>query len=208
MSTTTPFIDGVLVHRDVLDLPMDWMTEKKSHLRFRCHRYSFPSTALHARSHSQPIPLIEELLGLRISILYIHRPTPVEKSRDLPVGPAAPYFFGYGYSNTLLRAIYTVVFRVDLKPLHPRQVEVLCKFCVGGLLAGEFFYFWPSLGLAHTRDLANASTQHKVAARLIKGVWRNNYSVNTFSAYFHSYRHYKLLGGDEEWREIKSPYDV
>lgn len=209
--STPSIIDGVLIHRELLNLPSDWIVEDTAFLRFRYHRYSFPSTALRAGTYSRPVPLIEQLLGLRISILYIHTPAPVEESRDLPVDLDAPYFFRYWAAVGLFRATYTVVFRGDRKSLHPRQVEVLSKFCTGGFSAGEpilgCYGLWPG-GLVDVEDLTHASREWRETVRAMKEIWIDYCTVNTFSAYFHVYRYDKLLNGDERWREVKSLYDV
>lgn len=203
---TAPFIDGVLIHREIFNPPVsDWMVGTKSELRFHCHRYSIPSTALKPRAYSQPIPFFEQLLGISISILYMHMPTRIEKSRDLQVDLDAPYFFQYWIAKPLLRATHTVVFRSDRKPLHPGQVEVLCRFCAGGFVTGEIAYFW---SLAYTRDLTYANKNWRERAQSMKTVWKDNCTVDTFHAYFHVYRYYRLMEGDERWREVKPIYDV
>lgn len=129
--TSAPkLIEGVLVNRKVLREPE---VRFECHMRFEYHRYTIPLSALSCpKTHSPCIPMLHQLLGIRI----FHIPTTNQTPWPADLSDT-PCFFGYWPSADRWRSKYSralrgrsmVFFRNDLKPLHPKQMEALWSFC-------------------------------------------------------------------------------
>lgn len=218
------FIDGVLLNRHSF-----YKSPKSTYpsIRFQYQRYTFPTTALHPGAYSSCIPMLLNLLALRI--LYIYTPESIG-AQEVPVDLSdALSFFGYWPSAQSWQSIYThgfqsssmVFFRDDHKPLDPKQMEVLWRFCDHLFLvittpivlqdtpSGELLGFWALLFLMSKREPGgDPKPEFKILVSLVKGVWRKFCTVNDFNAFFELWKYWKLLNGDESWREIRSMHDV
>lgn len=222
-SPVPKFVEGVLVNREVLCEPE---VRFECHARFRYHRYSFPNSALSwPRTHSRCIPMLHRVLGIRV--LYIQPPADIPWPADLS---SAPCFFGYWPSADRWRSKYShalreksmVLFRDDLKPLHPKQVEALWSFCdrlcvvitppllLEYILPGRLATLRRGVRLRakHPYLCQSRELQFENLVSLIQGIWEDHCTVDNFHAFFELYRHHRLLGGDESWREVSSLHDV
>lgn len=216
-------IEGVLVNRKVLHEPE---VRFECHMRFEYHRYIIPLSALSCpKTHSPCIPMLHQILGLRV--FHIHNadetPWPVDLNDT-------PYFFGYWPSADRWRSKYShvlrgrsmVFFRNDLKPLHPKQMEALWSFCdrlclvitppllleymLPGRLASLRWEF--KTKVKHPFMRYSSEFQFEKMVGLIQGIWEDHCTVDNFAAFFELYRRGRLLDGDESWREIGSLQDV
>lgn len=213
------FIDGVLVHREVLYEPE---VRFECHVRFKYHRYTFPSCALSwPGAYSDCIPMLRQLLGIRI--FHTSAPDDIPWPANLSY---SPYFFGYWPSADRWQSKYSralsarsmVFFRDDLKPLHPKQLEALWCFC-----DRLYLVVTPPLLLEYTLPdrlaslrwelktkypFVGQSPEHKFEklVGLIQAIWEDHCTVDNYSAFFEVHRRIKLLRGDESWREVGSFY--
>lgn len=192
-------IDGILVHRDFLH----------NRPKFSFHRYPFPHTALRPGSYSSCIPPIRPLLKTGIRILYIYTPSLPET--DKHIDPDFPSFF-FSYMSGNVRqsraTAYMVFYRDDFKPLCPKQARVLWDFCDRLVFkiyrAVEHRYLWVTSEDGDT----DFGWRFEEVVRCGARIWKEQCTVDGFSAFFERYRRDRLLEGREAWRWVESPYDT
>lgn len=97
-----------------------------------------------------------------------------------------------------------------------RLFMVLTTPCVGEPLPREFrrVFFWlqairygnpKAIGLTINSDHGFI---FKELMELVKRIWEDYCTINNFNAFFELYRRGRLLQGDSDWRDIKSPCGV
>lgn len=115
-----------------------------------------------------------------------------------------------------------VFFRDDLKPLHPKQVEALWSFCdqlclvitppllLEYMLPGKLASLRRELKMNSKHPFRHQSPDFMFERMvgLVHGMWEDHCTVDNFDAFFKLYRHNRLLGGDESWREVTSLEDT
>lgn len=183
-------IDGVLVH-----------TKDSGHKGKKKYEYCavIPS-ALTCCPYLWQIPTS---LNLYFLITYVNYPLPVYTPR------AGYEFFFFTIYNPMV-ASSILLFRGDLKPLHPKHVQALWKFLK--YLRKKF----TSMGHADNtteglqgNQQPRALTWDDQSDRIwaLAEFWKEYCTMNNFSAFFDRLRYQKLMEEDESWRAVKSPYD-
>lgn len=210
------FIDGVLVSREETH---EFSSKDRP---FSYHRYSFPATALRPGAFSPLLRILPGILEIRI----LHTDT----TRHIDVNITTFLEYWLYLSEDLAGppahwAGHIVLFRDDLKPLYPKQLEVLWRFCdrlfmvltapcVGESLPWEFrcVFFW--LQAIRHRDpeaiglTTDSDHEFKKLMEMVKQIWEDYCTIDNFNAFFELYRRGRLLHGDPDWRDSKSPCDV
>lgn len=194
---------------------------RSEYLRFSYHRYSFPGTALKPGTSSSSIFILNRLLGIRV--LYMHIPLREDTIRDMDP-EAATFFFRHWLYNPKRSRVYwarhIVFFRDDLRPLCPKQMEALWRFCdrflliaaspfISNIESMEFIcmIFW--MKIWQYAEIRGTLARPEVGdlLGLIRINWEKYCTVNDFNAFFELYKRERLLKGDSSWRNVKSPCD-
>lgn len=142
-------------------------------------------------------------LNLHLFITHTDYPPPVHTPR------AGYQFFFYTKHNPMVTPSI-ILFRRDLKPLHPKQVQALWKFL--GYLKKKFntvdYVTQTAEGLQNDRP-PYPLTRDDQSARIwtLAEFWKEYCTMDNFSAFFDRLRYQKLIEEDESWRTVKSPYD-
>ncbi|KAL0633131.1 hypothetical protein Q9L58_007970 [Maublancomyces gigas] len=183
-------IDGVLVYTKDLGYKG---TEKYE------YRAVIPST-LTCCPYLWQIPTS---LNLYLFITYTDYPPPVHI-------PRAGYEFFFFTTYNPMVASSILLFRRDLKPLHPKHVQALWKFLKH--LKKKFTsvdHTGKTTGDPQGNNLPRALTWDDQSDRIwtLAEFWKEYCTMNNFSAFFDRLRYQKLMEGDESWRAVKSPYD-
>lgn len=190
-TSATMGIEGVLIH-------------SKNSGRQGTGKYEHFTVVPSALTASPYLWQVPTSLNLYLFITHTNYPPLVHTPR------AGYEFFFYTQHNPMVMSSI-ILFRADLKPLHPKQIQALWKF-----LRYLKKKFTTTVGYATqtAEDLRDgqppdALTRDDQSDRIwtLAEFWKEYCTMNNFSAFFDRLRYQKLIGEDESWRSVKSPYD-